>query len=118
MWDKLTEGNNSTKSRIISDHHELYRFLKTPGIEVTNLMFASDDVVWASSCFIAQEEISSLRCTNEVILVYVTEGVRLHSYAYLDILRECALYCDTESVLFVEQSEELVLVSTGTISGS
>ena len=33
---------------MISDLHEIYRFLATPGIEVASLTFASDDEVWAS----------------------------------------------------------------------
>jgi hypothetical protein len=35
FWGKLTERNNRTKSKIITDPYELYRFLSTPGIEVT-----------------------------------------------------------------------------------
>jgi len=50
---KLTERYNRTISNLILDSHELYSFLATPGIEVANLMFASDEVVWASWCFIA-----------------------------------------------------------------
>jgi len=46
MWGNLPERNYRTKSKMVSDPHELYRFLATPGIEVANLMFASDDVVW------------------------------------------------------------------------
>ena len=52
---------------MISDPHELYSFLAIPGIEVANLMFATDDVVWASWRFMAQEQIPSLRHKNEVI---------------------------------------------------
>jgi len=37
----------------MSDPHELYSLLVTPGIEVAKLMFASDDVVWASWRFMA-----------------------------------------------------------------
>jgi len=81
MWGKLTERNNRTKSKIITDPQELYRFLATPGIEVANLVFASDDVVWASWRFVAEEEIPSLRHTNEVIGAYVTAGARLHLYS-------------------------------------
>ena len=46
MWGKLTEWNDRTKTRIITEPRELYIFLATPDIEVTNLVFASDDVVW------------------------------------------------------------------------
>ena len=52
---KLRERNNSTKPKMISDTHEIYRFLVTSGIEFVNLMFASDAVVWASWRFIAKE---------------------------------------------------------------
>jgi len=44
MWGKLTERNNRTKSKMISDPHELDNFLATLDIKVANLMFASDDV--------------------------------------------------------------------------
>jgi hypothetical protein len=47
-WGKLTERNDGTRTTIITENHELYRFLATPGVEVTNLAFASDDVVWLS----------------------------------------------------------------------
>jgi len=86
MWGKLTERNNRKKSKKISDLHELYSFLATPGIEVANLMFASNDVVWASWRFMAEEQIPSLRHTHEVIGAYVTTGARLHLYSYLDRL--------------------------------
>jgi len=84
MCGKLRERNNRTKSKMFSNPHALYRFLATPGNEVANLMFASDDVDWASWRFMAEEEIPSLRHTNEVIGAYVTAGARLHLYSYLD----------------------------------
>jgi hypothetical protein len=34
MWEKLTERSNRTQTKLISEPHELYRFLVTPGIEV------------------------------------------------------------------------------------
>jgi len=88
---------------MISDPCELYRFLATPGMEVTNLMFASDDEVWASWRFIEEQMIPNLRHTNEVIRAYVSAAVRLNIYSYLDRLGERALYCDADSVLFVQQ---------------
>ena len=100
---------------MISDPNELYRFMTTPGIEVTNLMFASDDVVWASWRF-NEEMVSNLRHTNEVIGAYVTAAARLHLYSYLGRLRERAVYCDTDSVLFVQPRDEPALIETGTIS--
>ena len=36
------------QSQIITDSHELNRLLSTPGIEVIDLLLASDDVVYIS----------------------------------------------------------------------
>jgi hypothetical protein len=97
MWGKLTERNNRTKTKMISDPQELYRFLATPGIEVGNLLFASDAFIWASWQYI-DENIPSLRHTNDVTGASVTAGARLHLYSFLHGLEEKALYCDTDSV--------------------
>ena len=48
MWGKLTEMSDRKRTRVISEPKELYGFLATPAIEVTNLVFANDDVVWIS----------------------------------------------------------------------
>jgi hypothetical protein len=49
MWGKFTDRNNRTRTKMITDPQELYRFLAIPGIEVAALVFASDDVVCTSS---------------------------------------------------------------------
>jgi len=45
MWGKLTERFDRTQSKVISEPKQLYNFLATQGIEVTNLAFGNDDVV-------------------------------------------------------------------------
>jgi len=42
MWGKLGENPRKTHTLLISEPQELYRFLETPGIEVTTLLFAGD----------------------------------------------------------------------------
>jgi hypothetical protein len=45
MWGKLTERNDRTRTAMIGDPHEVYRFLVTLGVQVVTLLFASDVVV-------------------------------------------------------------------------
>jgi hypothetical protein len=52
---------------------EMYTFLATPGIEVTNL-FAGNEVVWISWRHAQEAHVPNLRHTNEVIGSYVTAG--------------------------------------------
>ena len=76
-------------------------------------MFGSDKVVWASWLFIEEEKISNIRHTNEVMGAYVTAGARLLLYKYLDELQDRAMYCDTDSIVFVQPRDEAALVKTG-----
>jgi hypothetical protein len=64
LWGKLTGRNNRTKTKMITDLQELYRFLVTPGKEVCTSLFASDDVVWLTWRFMEEEKIPSLRHTK------------------------------------------------------
>jgi len=82
MWGKLTERNDMTQAKVIFEPQGLYRFLATPGIEVKNLAFASDDVVWISWRHAAREHVPRLRYTNEVIDAYITAGL---GFIYISI---------------------------------
>jgi len=48
MWSKLTERNVRTITKITTEPKDLYGFLATPCVEVMNVAFASDDVVYIS----------------------------------------------------------------------
>ena len=99
---------------MISDPQELFRFLATPEIEVNNLLFAGDEVVWVTWKYVEEEQnMPVLRHTNEVIGAYVTTGARLKLYTYLDSLRERVLYCDTDSVIFMQNCGEPPTVTCG-----
>jgi hypothetical protein len=66
---------------MIADSQELYRFLAAPGIEVTNFLFAGDEVVWVTWMYEEEESnMTVLRHTNEVIGPYVKTGARLKLY--------------------------------------
>ena len=90
-------------TKMITEPKELHGFLPTLGIEVLNLAFFSNDVVWISWKYGVEEDVPILRYTNDVIGVYVTAVARIRLYRYLDRLRENALYCDTDSVIYILQ---------------
>ena len=78
-----------------------------------NLVFASDDVVWLPWKRGAEGNVPNLRHTNKDIGAYVTAGSRIHLYRYLDRLRENAIYCDTDSMLYIQPRDETALIETG-----
>jgi len=115
MWGKLTEKSNRTQTKLISQPAELYRFLVAPGVEVQNMLFANDDVVWISWQYSADKRVPSLRHTNEVIGAFVTTGARIYLYRFLDKLQEKAICCDTDSVIFIQPGQvcKPTLIKTG-----
>jgi len=102
MCRKLPEKNSRTQPKLISDRKELYRFLATPGIDVINLVFPNNEAVCVSWKFTAEARVPILRHTNDFIGAYVTAGARIHLYLHLDRLQEKAIYCDTDSVIFIQ----------------
>jgi hypothetical protein len=117
MWGKFCEIPRRPQTQLISDPQELYRFLATTGIEVTTLLFAGDSVCWISWQHADETDVPILRHTNDVIGSFVTAGARLHLYSYLDKLKEHALYCDTDSVIFSQPRDDAALVKTGDCLG-
>ena len=113
FWGKLTESSNGPQNKVIADPQELYRFFATPGIEVTNLLFADDEVVWVTWKYAEEENMPVLRHTNEVIGAYVTMRARLKFYTYLDSLKEKAIYCDTDSVIYIQKCGQPPAVTCG-----
>jgi len=91
MWGKLTERNDRTRTKVISKPKELYRILATPGSEVSNFVFANDDVVWVSWKYAAEE----------------------HVYRYIDRMQENEIYCDKNSVIYIQLWDEPKLIETG-----
>ena len=56
--------------------------------------------------------------TYEVIEAYVTAEARIDVYCYLDSLQERALYCDTDSVIYIQPTAEPLLVQFGDCLGA
>jgi hypothetical protein len=62
--------------------------------------------------------VPTLNYVNDVIASFVTAGARIHLYSYLDKLQDKALYCDTDSVIYVQPRDEPCLVEKGDSLGS
>jgi hypothetical protein len=112
MWGKLGEGALRRQTTLIFDPQELYRFLATPGVKVTSLLFVKDQAVWISWLHTGEEHAPNLKDAHVVIASYVTAGARIHLYRYLDTLQDKALYCDTDSVICIQPRGDPSLIET------
>ena len=84
-----------------------------PDLEVSSLLFVSDHAVCISWQHADERHAPTLEHTNDVIANYVTAGARIYLYSFLNRLQEKALYCDPDSVVYVQPGGEPRLVETG-----
>jgi len=74
-------------TKIFTEPKELYGFMFTPGVEVMNLAFDNDEF-WILWKYGAEDDVPSLRHTNEVIGAYLTAAASIHLYCYRPAARE------------------------------
>ena len=60
-----------------------------------------------------EEKMSVLRHTNTAIGTYARTGARLKLYTYLDSLQEKAIYCDTDSVIYIQKCGQPPCITCG-----
>jgi hypothetical protein len=63
--------------------------------------------------FSDEEKIPNLKHTIEVLGAYVIAGARLRLYHFRDKEQENALYCDTDSIIFVQKESEPPQIKCG-----
>ena len=73
--------------------------LSDDGFEVSDVHHVNDDCLYVSYKKSKEFQTPALN-TNVIIASYVTTHARLELYSYLEQLKERALYCDTDSVIY------------------
>jgi len=94
----------------------VYELFTRPCTEVTNLILPKDDVAWASWKY-SEDNIAVVKNVNVAVAAYVTTQTRLKQYDYLSKLGESVLYCDTDSVIFIQKDNDPPKVKTRDYQG-
>jgi hypothetical protein len=79
--------------------------LKSPGIDVCNLIFPNEDVAWVSWKY-SEDNVAAGKNIYKAVSAYVTTQSRLKLYRYLIKLGQSVLYCDTDSVIYIQKVDE------------
>ena len=116
MWGKWAQNQNKTQITIVDSEKEFYELLKYPCTEVTNLIFPNDDVAWVSWKY-SEDNIAVGKNVNVAVAAYVTTQARIKLYEYLSKLWESGLYCDRDSVIFIQNDKDPPKDKTGDYLG-
>ncbi|KYN02050.1 putative DNA polymerase [Cyphomyrmex costatus] len=100
FWGKFGQRENLPKVEIVTTRNRLIQLLSSNEINVISILPVNDDVLYVS--YICRDEnLTSSPITNVVIAAFTTAQARLKLYEYLERLGNRALYCDTDSCIYV-----------------
>ena len=74
------------------------------------MLFANDHAVWLSWRYADEQLMPKLRHTNEVVGCFVNAGTQIYLDIYLDRLQDKPIFCDMDSVVYIQPREEPALV--------
>ena len=112
LWGKFSQNENLGANRIIRDPAAYFGMLTDQSIDgrSINVHCLSDDYIDVSfrknAEFIQAEDNATL---NIPIAAFTTCYARLRLYSGLELLGDRALYCDTDSILYVKKAGEYSL---------
>ena len=87
------------RKEFITEHRRFYHLLSDDGFKVSDVHHANDDCLYVSHKKSKSFQTAALN-TNVIIAAYETTHARFELYSYLEQLKDRALYCDTDSVLY------------------
>ncbi|XP_065203901.1 uncharacterized protein LOC135833993 [Planococcus citri] len=102
LWGKFGQRNNQRQVKVIKDGPEFFEYFSNPAIDITDTTFVTDDLVYVHWEYLEETAIDT-PFINPVLSAHVTAEARLVLYSYLEKLQDRVLYCDTDSIIYIER---------------
>ena len=112
MWGKWAQTQKKKSTQILLTQRKSYELLTSPGTEVTNLIFLNNEVACFTGKY-SENNVAEWENVNLAVAAYVTTQARLRLYEYMNKLETSFLYCDTDSVIYIQNVDEPPEVETG-----
>ncbi|XP_013411740.1 uncharacterized protein LOC106174630 [Lingula anatina] len=116
FWGKFGQRMNMTQSEYVTEVDEYFALLLNKSVDVTNVMFLTDDMVEVH--YKHQSEFNECSDkTNVVIAAYTTAHARMVLYSAIEVLDRNVLYFDTDSIIFLDDGSAQTNAYLNTIMG-
>jgi hypothetical protein len=101
LWGKFGQNPKVTHRLFIDKEEEFYKLILNDQIESISLCFFNDDMVY-TTYEMKNEFLKISYNTNIYIACFTTSNARLRLYEMLDKLDGNVCYCDTDSIVYIE----------------
>ncbi|XP_043268101.1 uncharacterized protein [Venturia canescens] len=103
FWGKFGQRENLPQTTIVSTRKKLMEMLTSPETIITGILPVNNDILYVNHVK-TNDTIEPSGIASSVIAAYTTAQARLKLYSYLELLDKRALYCDTDSVIYVTKN--------------
>lgn len=104
FWGKFGQRENLPQTVVISSRQKLMDLVYSPEYETTGMLPVNHKTLYVN--YIKNDDaVTPSGMASPVIAAYTTAQARLKLYSYLEALGPRALYCDTDSVIYVTKNE-------------
>jgi hypothetical protein len=109
LWGKFGQNPKVKHTEYIDSEKDFYRVILDDQIENIGLCFLNDNMVYAS--YEKKDEFVKVSYNaNIFIACFTSSWARLRLYNMLDKLGENVCYCDTDSVVYIENDQTKAIV--------
>ena len=101
LWGKFGQRNNQKQTSIVKDESSFFKLIANPAVEINDATFINEDVAYVTWEYLEESAVDT-NFINPVLSAHVTAEARLVLYSYLEKLKDRILYCDTDSIIYIE----------------
>jgi hypothetical protein len=102
LWGRYGMRQNLAQTEFTTKFSRIKQLDADPTIEMTSIRPVSDYIAQVSYKKAADEYIEMRKDTNIFVAIATTAWARIRLYRELDKLKERAVYCDTDSVIYLK----------------
>lgn len=117
LWGKFIQRDLRSHTSVVWSEDELYKIIMSPKIDVVDLIPIEDHCVWVTWNYVDEDFDVPLKHVSIGIGAFTTAYARLKLYDILEKVSETLLYCDTDSVIYVEKPNCSEDIKTGEFLG-
>jgi len=86
----------------VSCGNKFRELVENPSTEVSAIHFVNEDMCVVNWNHTNSDEMAVPPFSSIAVAAHVTAQARLHLYSFLEVLGDRVLYCDTDSVFFIQ----------------
>ena len=107
LWGKFGQRNNMPSTEYVTDACRFYEILLDDRLQDINVLYLTDEMLQVNYKY-KDKYLENKFNTNIFIAVYTTANARLKLYEQLSVLDKAVLYCDTDSIMYIDDGKNSI----------